>query len=71
MTLYASWNGATEVATWEALAGPRPDQLKSLGSVPRNGFETPMSVQTSEPYVAVRAKQRSGRVLGITEPVKL
>jgi len=69
--VYVSWNGATEVATWEALAGPRPDQLKSLGSVPRNGFETPMSVQTSEPYVAVRAKQRSGRVLGITEPVKL
>jgi hypothetical protein len=24
VTLYASWNGATEVATWEVLAGPGP-----------------------------------------------
>ena len=67
----ASWNGATEVATWEVLAGPHPGQLESIGSVPRFGFETVMLVQTSEPYVAVRAKHRFGRVLGTTEPVKL
>jgi hypothetical protein len=27
VTLYTSWNGATEVASWEVLAGPGPDQL--------------------------------------------
>ena len=69
--VYASWNGATEVSTWEVLAGPRPDQIKPLGSVPRNGFETAMVVQTSHPYVAVQAKDHSGRVLGTTEPVTL
>jgi Arylsulfotransferase (ASST) len=69
--IYVSWNGATEVATWEVLAGPSPGQLESLGSVPRDGFETAMLVQTSEPYVAMRAKHRSGRVLGTTEPIKL
>ncbi len=69
--VYASWNGATEVATWEVLAGPRPGRLESLGSVPRDGFETAILVQTSDPYVAVRAKQRSGRVLGASKPVKL
>src|SRR5215216_5314056 len=69
--VYASWNGATEVSSWEVLAGPRPDQLEPLGSVPRNGFETALSVQTPHPYVAVRAKDRSGRVLGTTEPMKL
>jgi hypothetical protein len=69
--LYASWNGATEVATWEVLAGPGPDQLESLGAVPRRGFETTILAQTAGPYVAVRAKEHSGRVLGTSTPVKL
>jgi hypothetical protein len=69
--VYASWNGATEVSSWEVLAGPRPGQIEPLGSVPRNGFETALSVQTPHPYVAVRAKDRSGQVLDTTEPMKL
>src|SRR5215204_3053067 len=69
--LYASWNGATEVESWEVLAGERPGQLESVGSVPRDGFETAMLAQTSHPYFAVRARERSGRVLGISAPVKL
>src|SRR5215217_2970990 len=71
LEVYASWNGATEVSSWEVLAGPRPDQLEPLGSVDRNGFETALSVKSPHPYVAVRAKDRSGRVLGTTEPMKL
>jgi len=71
MALYASWNGATEVATWEVISGPRPNRLKPLGSVPRNGFETAMLAQSSHSYVAVRAKERSGRVLGTSAPLKL
>src|SRR5215208_339678 len=71
LEVYASWNGATEVSSWEVLAGPRADQLEPLGSVPRNGFETAMSVQSPHPYVAVRAKDRSGRILETTEPIKL
>jgi hypothetical protein len=69
--LYASWNGATEVATWEALAGPRQSRLEPVGSVPRDGFETAMLVRTVEPYVAVRAKDRLGQPLGTSAPVKL
>jgi len=70
LVVYASWNGATEVAVWEVLAGPDPDRLESLGSIPRDGFETVVLVQTSDPYVAVRAKDRSGRVLGASTPVE-
>ena len=69
--VYASWNGATDVATWEVLTGSGPGQLESLGSVPRDGFETAMVARTAEPYVAVRAKHRSGRILGTTAPVKV
>src|SRR5215210_2532603 len=68
--VYASWNGATQVTTWEVLAGSSPNQLESLGSVRWDGFETAMLVRTAEPYVVVRAKDRSGRVLGATEPVQ-
>jgi outer membrane protein assembly factor BamB len=70
LVVYASWNGATEVALWEVLAGPDPDRLESLGSIPRDGFETVALVQSSDPYVAVRAKHRSGRVLGASTPVE-
>jgi hypothetical protein len=68
--LYASWNGATEVESWEVLCGPRAGRVKSLGSVAREGFETAMAVRTSEAYVAVRAKDRLGGVLGTSEPVE-
>ena len=64
LTLYASWNGATEVTTWEVLSGPRPNQLEPLGAVPRDGFETPMLAQTTDPYVAVQARDSSGEILG-------
>src|SRR5215203_2111188 len=69
--LYASWNGATEVESWEVLAGEHPGRLESVGAVPRDGFETPMLAQTHGPYVAVRAKDRSGGILGISAPIKL
>ena len=70
VTLYASWNGATEVASWEVLAGPAPDELGSLGRAPRRGFETAISFTTEEPYVGVRARDRSGRALGASEAVE-
>jgi hypothetical protein len=68
--LYASWNGATEVETWEALAGPDPNELESVVTSPRHGFETTLTVRTSEPYFAVQAKSASGQVLGATRAIK-
>jgi hypothetical protein len=68
--LYVSWNGATEVASWRLLAGPGPGELKSLGSVPRKGFETAVTLQTDEPYLAVRAEDGSGNELATSLAVK-
>ena len=70
VTLYASWNGATEVAAWKVLAGPNPDALKTVAFAPRKGFETAITVGTTEAYVGVRAKNGSGRVLGTSKAVK-
>jgi hypothetical protein len=71
VAIYASWNGATEVASWEVVSGPGPGLLAPLGSVAREGFETAMLAQTHAPYVAVRAKDRSGEILGASDPVEL
>ena len=70
VTVYASWNGATEVASWQVLAGPGPDRLSPVGSVARDGFETAIAVRTVEPYVSVRARDSSGRALGTARAIK-
>lgn len=70
VSVYASWNGATEVATWRVLAGPSPDQLFEVGSAPRSGFETTITVQTAEPYVAVEALNAAGNILGSSEAIE-
>jgi hypothetical protein len=70
VTLFASWNGATEVATWQVLAGGGPDTLEPLASAPKKGFETVISVHTTQPYVGLQAMNASGKVLGITKAIK-
>jgi hypothetical protein len=71
VTLYASWNGATEVTTWQVLAGSGPDKLEPLGSAPRLGFETVITLHTTEPYVGLKAMNDSGKALGTTSTIKL
>ena len=70
ISVHASWNGATEVASWEVLAGPAPDRLRSLGLGPRSGFETSLAARTEGPYVAVRALDRRGGLLGSSATVR-
>ena len=70
ISVHVSWNGATEVASWEVLAGPSPDRLKTLGHVPRDGFETSAAARTDGPYVRVRALDRRGRTLGESRAIR-
>ena len=62
--VYASWNGATDVARWRVLAGPSPHALRPLITARRHGFETAIGVRTERRYVAVVAIGSSGQVLG-------
>jgi hypothetical protein len=66
---YASWNGATEVARWQVLAGPAASQLKQVQTVAKNGFETPIRLKKSAAFYAVKAVGRDGKVLGTSEAV--
>jgi hypothetical protein len=65
-TVYASWNGATEVASWRVLAGASASSLSAVVQVPRSGFETaiPLPAGTVGPYLAVQALGAGGQVLG-------
>jgi hypothetical protein len=63
MLVYASWNGATEVARWQVLAG-RPSRLRGVASKARDGFETEITARSRASQVAVRALDARGRVLG-------
>ena len=40
VTVYASWNGATQVTSWRVLAGPSPTQLAPVATAADGGFET-------------------------------
>jgi hypothetical protein len=61
--LYASWNGATDVASWTVLAGASPASLKPIGSYPYAGFETAISAPTTARYVRVEAIGATGALL--------
>ena len=70
VTVYASWNGATEVARWEVVAGPSRQRVRRVvGSAPKRGFETAIRVQTGARYVAVRALDAAGNVLRVSRAV--
>jgi hypothetical protein len=63
ITVYVSWNGATDVASWRVLGGASPYALNAVGMGRDRGFETSVSVPT-EPYVAVQGLNATGKVLG-------
>ncbi len=66
-TVYASWNGATEVAKWDVLAGSSATQLSTVASGPRTGFETALKLSRTYDMYEVRALSSKGRVLGTSK----
>ena len=59
--LFVSWNGATEVRSWQLLGGADKKKLRALFTVPRRSFETRIPLPAEVPWVAVRALDRRGR----------
>ncbi|MHB8656484.1 MAG: arylsulfotransferase family protein [Solirubrobacteraceae bacterium] len=67
--LSASWNGATDVSSWQVIAGASPSSLMPIGGSAKRGFETPIAVHSDEMYFAVRALGSSGQVLATSRAV--
>ncbi|KAI0711880.1 ASST-domain-containing protein [Fomitopsis betulina] len=62
-SVWVSWNGATDVVSWEILTGSQPDVLVPAAHVRKDGFETEVAVPQAQ-YVRVQAYNAWGVVLG-------
>jgi hypothetical protein len=67
--VHTSWNGATEIARWEVLAGPDANHLRVVATAPKTAFDTAITVQTREPDIRARALNDRGAVLGTSRLV--
>jgi len=63
-TVYASWNGATQVVSWRVLAGASPGRLSVVAKAAKTGFETAIGLPVSYDSFEVQALDSAGRVIG-------
>jgi EmrB/QacA subfamily drug resistance transporter len=69
-TVYASWNGSTQLAAWQVLAGASAAHLAPVASALRSGFETAVPVPRSHAVYVVEALDANGRVIGRSRPIR-
>ena len=70
-TVYASWNGATDMAKWQVLAGSKKSSLSPVRKARVKGFETAIRLSKAHNFVQVRALDASGNVLGLSKITKV
>jgi hypothetical protein len=63
VTVYVSWNGATDVVRWQVLARTASGALKPVATVARRGFETQVSFASNARSFLVRALDARGHIL--------
>ena len=69
--VHASWNGATEVASWRVLAGKHTGSLTAQATIPAgSGFESSTTLPQKYAYVVVQALDSAGHVLGASKTVQ-
>jgi Arylsulfotransferase (ASST) len=67
--VYASWNGATTVVSWQLLTGSSAAHLTAVSTTPEHGFETTIPAPGAR-FFEVRALSASGKVLGTSGAVQ-
>jgi hypothetical protein len=68
MSVYVSWNGATQVASWRVLAGASADGLQVVTTASKQGFESQLTIP-AQPYVQVQALDSAGNTLATSSVV--
>jgi Arylsulfotransferase (ASST) len=69
--VWASWNGATDVHAWLALAGSAPNTLRAVRpAVGWSDFETRIRLPARFAFVAVRALDRTGQTIGRSATIR-
>ncbi len=69
VTVYASWNGATQVVRWRVLTGSTHTKFRAVAHAHWLSFETTIPVRTNQPQVEVQAIAANGKVLGTSRAV--
>jgi hypothetical protein len=68
VTVYASWNGSTQVAAWEVLAGSSASSLTRVAAYAKSGFETSIPVPQTYPVYEVVALSAQDHVIEASQP---
>ena len=63
-TVYASWNGATQLASWRVLAGASAAHLAAVKSAAKSGFETAIPLAQGYRSYKLQALDSAGKVIG-------
>src|SRR6185312_16248369 len=63
VTVYASWDGSTQVAAWKVLAGSNPNKLPVVATHAKTGFETAIRLARSAKVYKVQAFDAKGHLL--------
>ncbi len=63
-TVWASWNGAGNIAEWQVMSGPAPGKLREVARAPWAGLETRIRVPKLGPRVKVVARGADLKALG-------
>jgi Arylsulfotransferase (ASST) len=66
-TVYASWDGDTQVVSWRVLAGSSAQSLKAVASKTKTGFETTIPLTSSFKVYEVQALDAHHHVLGTSK----
>jgi EmrB/QacA subfamily drug resistance transporter len=69
--VYASWNGATQLASWRVLAGAGSGSLAPVAARAKEGFETAISVPAGSHSFKLQALDSAGKVIGSSRPFAL
>jgi len=69
--LYPSWGGATDVSSWQVIAGATPGSLTPAAKPVSANARTPIVTHSAFPYFAVRALGSAGQTLGSSASVAL
>jgi hypothetical protein len=63
VTVYASWDGDTQVTSWKVLAGSDANKLPVVATKAKSGFETAITLATSAKVYKVQAFDAKGHLL--------
>ena len=69
--VHASWNGASEVASWRVLAGSEAGSMTAQAPMPVTGFESSTLLPKKYAYVSVQALDAAGHLLGTSKPTQV